>query len=97
MMAYGAELFAGRKSRAGLSVRKGGVAAAEDLHEFFAGYRLFLIEVIRQLVELVLIIEKNVFGLVMLALYQFDDLAVDLLLGIGRAGSAKCRRRDTGW
>ena len=61
----------------------------QDVHELFAGDRLFLVEVLRQLIELRAVLGEDVHSLFVLRFHQLHDALVDLRLRFGRASAAR--------
>ena len=59
------------------------------MHELFACDRLFLVEVLRQLIELRAVLGEDVHSLFVLRFHQLHDALVDLRLRFGGAGERR--------
>ena len=58
----------------------------QQFHELFAGDRFFFMQVLCDLIQLLTMFAQQRICLLMMLLYQIDDLLIDLCLCFGRAG-----------
>ena len=58
----------------------------QQFHELFAGDHFFFMQVLCDLIQLLTMFAQQRICLLMMLLYQIDDLLIDLCLCFGRAG-----------